>query len=37
MATHDNSIVDSQRRRVVELDDGRVTRDEARGVYGAAR
>ncbi|MGE3287690.1 MAG: cell division ATP-binding protein FtsE [Pseudonocardia sp.] len=37
MATHDNSIVDSQRRRVVELDDGRVARDEARGVYGAAR
>jgi cell division transport system ATP-binding protein len=37
MATHDNSIVDSLRRRVIELDDGRVTRDEARGVYGAAR
>jgi cell division transport system ATP-binding protein len=37
MATHDNSIVDSLRRRVIELEDGRVTRDEARGVYGAAR
>lgn len=37
MATHDNSIVDSLRRRVIELDDGRVARDEARGVYGAAR
>jgi len=37
MATHDNSIVDSLRRRVIALDNGRVTRDEARGVYGAAR
>ena len=34
MATHDNHIVDSMRRRVVELDNGRVVRDEARGVYG---
>jgi cell division transport system ATP-binding protein len=34
MATHDNAIVDAMRRRVVELDDGRVVRDQARGVYG---
>jgi cell division transport system ATP-binding protein len=34
MATHDQTIVDSMRRRVVELDLGRVVRDDARGVYG---
>ena len=34
MATHDAAIVDSMRRRVVELDDGRVVRDQTRGVYG---
>lgn len=37
MATHDNHIVDSMRRRVVELDNGRIVRDEARGVYGVGR
>jgi cell division transport system ATP-binding protein len=37
MATHDSSLVDSMRRRVVELDMGRVVRDEARGVYGVGR
>ncbi len=37
MATHDNHIVDSMRRRVIELDLGRVVRDEARGVYGVGR
>ncbi len=35
MATHDRSIVDSMRRRVIELDHGRVVRDQVRGVYGA--
>ena len=35
MATHDAAIVDSMRRRVVELDDGRVVRDQSRGVYGS--
>ena len=35
MATHDQSIVDSMRRRVVELDRGAMVRDQARGVYGA--
>jgi cell division transport system ATP-binding protein len=34
MATHDNAIVDSMRRRVIELDRGSVIRDQARGVYG---
>jgi cell division transport system ATP-binding protein len=34
MATHDNAIVDAMRRRVVELEHGRVVRDQARGVYG---
>ncbi len=37
MATHDAAIVDSMRRRVVELDSGRVVRDQARGVYGYTR
>jgi cell division transport system ATP-binding protein len=37
MATHDSNIVDSMRRRVIELDNGRVTRDQSRGVYGYAR
>ncbi len=36
MATHDVSIVNSMRRRVVELDHGRIVRDQARGVYGFA-
>nr|WP_294691763.1 cell division ATP-binding protein FtsE [uncultured Friedmanniella sp.] len=34
MATHDAAIVDSMRRRVVELAMGRVVRDQSRGVYG---
>jgi len=34
MATHDASIVDQMRKRVVELDNGRVVRDQAQGVYG---
>ncbi|MBS1837918.1 MAG: cell division ATP-binding protein FtsE [Actinobacteria bacterium] len=33
MATHDRGIVDTMRRRVIELDHGRVVRDQARGVY----
>ncbi len=36
MATHDQHIVDSMRRRVIELDRGVVVRDQARGVYGYA-
>jgi cell division transport system ATP-binding protein len=34
MATHDSGIVDQMRKRVVELADGQVVRDEAQGVYG---
>jgi len=34
MATHDSQIVDSMRRRVVELSQGKVVRDQSRGVYG---
>ena len=33
MATHDRGIVDSMRRRVIELDRGVIVRDQARGVY----
>jgi cell division transport system ATP-binding protein len=35
MATHDQGIVDSMRRRVIELDRGVKVRDQARGVYGS--
>jgi cell division transport system ATP-binding protein len=34
MATHDDDIVDQMRKRVIELDDGGVVRDQSRGVYG---
>ena len=34
MATHDRSIVNSMRRRVVELEEGEIIRDQKRGVYG---
>lgn len=37
MATHDNNIVDAMRRRVIELDFGKVVRDQSRGVYGVGR
>lgn len=33
MATHDRGIVDTMRRRVIELDRGALVRDQARGVY----
>lgn len=33
MATHAKNIVDSLNRRVVAIERGRITRDEARGVY----
>jgi len=35
MATHDRSIVDTMRRRVIELQAGRVVRDEKAGAYAA--
>jgi len=34
MATHDATIVDQMRKRVIELADGQVVRDQSRGVYG---
>jgi cell division transport system ATP-binding protein len=34
MATHDQHIVDSMRRRVIELSQGNLVRDQVRGVYG---
>ncbi len=34
MATHDAGIVDSMRRRVIEIDRGMLHRDQTRGVYG---
>jgi cell division transport system ATP-binding protein len=37
MATHDRHIVDRSRRRVVELVDGRIVRDDDRGTYGVDR
>jgi cell division transport system ATP-binding protein len=36
MATHDHAIVDSMRRRVVELESGHIVRDQSRGIYGVA-
>jgi cell division transport system ATP-binding protein len=33
MATHDAGIVDQMRKRVIELDDGRVVRDQVQGGY----
>ncbi|MPV38531.1 cell division ATP-binding protein FtsE [Georgenia subflava] len=37
MATHDDEIVDQMRKRVVELANGTMVRDQSRGVYGAGR
>lgn len=36
MATHDHTIVDQMRKRVIELRDGELIRDQAKGVYGTA-
>ena len=33
MATHDHAIVDAMQRRVVQLDRGRIMRDQSRGIY----
>jgi cell division transport system ATP-binding protein len=33
MATHDQAIVDAMRKRVIELERGKVVRDQSRGVY----
>ncbi|MCW3157411.1 cell division ATP-binding protein FtsE [Micropruina sonneratiae] len=34
MATHDSAIVDQMRKRVIELVDGELVRDQSKGVYG---
>ena len=33
MATHNQAIVDRMRRRVVEIEAGRIVRDERQGTY----
>ena len=33
VATHDNATVDRMRRRVIQLQEGRVIRDERSGLY----
>ncbi len=35
VATHDHQMVDQMRRRVIEVDRGRIVRDEAAGMYAA--
>src|SRR6187431_2792259 len=37
MATHDDDIVDQMRKRVIELEGGKMVRDQSRGVYGSDR
>lgn len=34
MATHDSTIVDQMRKRVIELENGDLVRDQGKGVYG---
>ena len=34
MATHDDKIVDQMRKRVIELENGVIVRDQVRGIYG---
>ena len=34
MVTHDKPIVDQMMKRVIALENGRITRDESKGVYG---
>lgn len=34
MATHDKTVVDAMRRRVVAIEKGRIARDQKKGVYG---
>jgi cell division transport system ATP-binding protein len=35
VATHDHAMVDKMRRRVIELSEGRIVRDEAAGLYAS--
>ena len=34
VATHDREMVDSMRKRVIALENGKIIRDQSRGVYG---
>jgi cell division transport system ATP-binding protein len=34
MVTHDKPIVDQMMKRVIALENGRITRDESKGAYG---
>lgn len=34
MATHDVAIVDQMRKRIIQVDSGRIVRDQQRGIYG---
>lgn len=34
MATHDVAIVDQMRKRIIQVDSGRIVRDQERGIYG---
>ena len=34
MATHDKTIVDTMKKRVIAIENGRIIRDEVKGVYG---
>jgi len=34
MATHDKTVVDAMRKRVIAIEDGRIVRDQVKGVYG---
>ena len=36
MATHDEEIVNQMRKRVIELDEGHIIRDQDRGIYGGS-
>ena len=33
LATHDREVVDATKKRVVKIEDGRITRDEEKGMY----
>ena len=34
MATHDKTMVDYMQKRVIAIEDGRIVRDDIKGVYG---
>jgi cell division transport system ATP-binding protein len=36
MATHDVEIVDQMRKRLVQMENGKIVRDQERGLYGTS-